>query len=101
MRTLALITALAATSAEAQCRIQTAGSNCVRVPDSQLTVRAFNPGDVLPRGEYHMLMNAPYYGLPRAQDGWVYFRVDRDIMRVHLTTMEILEVVTDDANRNF
>lgn len=101
VRWLALLPCLLATTAEAQCRIQTSGSNCVRVPDSQITPRAYNAGDILPRGEFNMLMNSRYYGLPRARDGWVYFRVDRDIMRVDLATMEILEIVTDEASRNF
>ena len=97
--TFAAIT-LTATVTHAQCRIQTAGSNCVVVPPSQVRPPAVNVGDILPRGEFNMLMNARYYGLPRAQDGWVYFRVEEDIVRVQMRTMEVLEIVTNDAARN-
>lgn len=99
MRWLALFL-LSAGMAEAQCRIQTAGTNCVAVPPAQVRPPAVLVGDILPRGQYNMVMNAPYYGLPRAQDGWVYFRVEEDIVRVYLPTMEVLEIVTGDAARN-
>jgi len=99
MRWLALLL-LSATTAQGQCRIQTAGSSCVVVPQSQIAPPAVSQGDILPRGEYNMVMNAPYFGLPRARDGWVYFRVERDIVRVQLRTMEVLEIVTDQAARN-
>ena len=99
MRWLALFL-LAAPPVQAQCRIQTTSSNCVVVPQSQRTPPAVNVGDILPRGQYNMVMNAPYYGLPRARDGWVYFRVERDIVRVQLRSMEVLEIVTNEAARN-
>lgn len=86
--------------AQAQCANQIPGTTCVVVPPSQIRPPPVQPGDILPRGEYNMLMNAPYYGLPRAQDGWVYFRVERDIVRVQLRTMQVLEIVTSDAARN-
>ncbi len=99
MRVLFLI-ALFPTASTAQCLMQMAGTNCVVVPQTQVAPPAAEVGDILPRGQYNMIMNAPYYGLPRAQDGWVYFRVEDDIMRVQLRTMEVLEIVTNDAARN-
>lgn len=99
---LALPLLVLACSAEAQsCRIQTAGSSCIAVPQSDPPPPLLSPGDILPRGEYFMIMNAPHYGLPRAEDGWVYYRVGDDIMRVDRQSLEVLEIVTDMAARNF
>ncbi len=98
---LALALVLCAGGAQAQCRIQTTGSNCVAVPQSQRSVPLVAPGDMLERGEYRMLFGTLRYGLPPPADGWVYFRIGRDIARVQLDTLEVLEIVTDQANRAF
>ncbi len=98
---LSLALILSAGSAAAQCRIQTAGSNCVTVPDAQRATPLVAPGDILDLRQYSMLFGTLRYGLPAPQDGWVYFRVGRDIARVHLETREVLEIVTDQANRAF
>jgi hypothetical protein len=58
-------------------------------------------GQTLERGEYSMLLNSGYYGLPPVQDGWVYMRIGRDVYRVDWLTHEVLEQVTDQAARNF
>ena len=97
---LALVLALAGSAAEAQCRIQTAGSSCVTVPDAQRYTAPYAVGDTLPRGAYNMLFNATYCGLPPAQSGWSYFRVERDVMRVDLATMTVLDVVTSEVARS-
>lgn len=101
MRGLALLLGLlAATGSSAQtCRIQTAGSSCVVVPQAQRYVSPYQPGDTLPRGEFNLLFNATYCGLPPARDGWSYFRVERDVMRVELSTMMVIEIVTGDLAR--
>ena len=98
---LALLASTLATQAPAQCRIQAAGSSCVEVPQSQRAVPLVAPGDVLTPGDYQMLFGTIRYGLPSPRDGWVYFRVGRDIARVHLETLEVLEIVTHQANGAF
>lgn len=77
-----------------------AGAKCL-TPKVNLSKPPFAAGDTLPRGEYQMLMNSGYYGLPALRDGTLYFRVDRYVMRVDPTTMEILEDVTRKMNRAF
>ncbi|QOL79826.1 hypothetical protein [Pseudooceanicola spongiae] len=59
--------------------------------------QAFQPGDVLPY-KYMVLMNTARYGLPNAQDGWVYFDVDGQIYRASLSTREVIDRVTQEAN---
>ena len=88
--------------ASAQCRIAIAGTSCVSVPQP-LTPRP-GPvaiGDTLERGKYSMLMNARYYGLPDARDGWVYIRIEDEIYRVDWRSQEVLERVTDQAGSNW
>jgi len=108
MRAVLIITAclLALPSVSlAQCRMAVAGSNCVTVPQSAQTARNIKGpvevGEILERGEYSMLMNSGYYGLPRVSDGWVYMRIEDDIYRVDWVSHEVLERVTDQANRNW
>ena len=102
-----LLAATLATSlpsiASAQCRIAIAGTACVTVPQSARTPKP-GPvaiGDILERGEYSMLMNVRYYGLPTVSDGWVYMRIEDEIYRVDWKSHEVLERVTDQAARNF
>ncbi|MEL6681296.1 MAG: hypothetical protein AAFQ09_01475 [Pseudomonadota bacterium] len=86
----------------AQCRIAVAGTACVSIP------KPLTPppgpvaiGEVLDRGEYSMLMNAPYYGLPNVSDGWVYMRIEDEIYRVDWRSHKVLERVTHLASRNW
>jgi hypothetical protein len=58
-------------------------------------------GQTLPRGEYSVIINADYYGLPAVADGWVYMRVGKDAFRVDWRTHEVLERVTEQAAANF
>ncbi len=58
-------------------------------------------GSILPKGAFSMLMNATWYGLPPAKDGWVYFRVEDDVYRVDFETREVLERVTSEVGRNW
>ena len=90
-------------TAAAQCRMAVAGANCVTVPQSARTavVDPVEIGDTLERGEYSMLMNSRYYGLPSVSDGWVYMRIEDEIYRVDWRSHEVLEKVTDQANRRW
>ena len=58
-------------------------------------------GAVLPRGAYSIVMNARWYGLPDARDGWVYMRIEDDVYRVDYRTMEVLERVTHKTGANW
>ncbi len=89
-------------SVHAQCRMAVAGTACVTVPQSSTPAPGpVNVGEILERGQYSMLMNAPYYGLPRVSDGWVYMRIEDDIYRVDWRSHKVLERVTHLASRNW
>lgn len=108
-------------SAAAQCSTASTGAGCVRVlPDlpevparpghvveAAMTSSASAPtplvavGDLLPRGEYSIILNADYYGLPPVSDGWVYMRVGQDAYRVDWRSHQVLERVTDRTAANF
>ncbi|MEJ6402245.1 hypothetical protein [Yoonia sp. 2307UL14-13] len=91
----------AATSIAAPgCRNAIAGTVCVAVPQKPRPAPVA-VGDMLERGQYSMLMNARYYGLPSAGDGWVYMQIEREIYRVDWRTHEVLEQVTHKASRNW
>lgn len=74
-------------------------AKCLTAPES--APAAFAAGDVLPRGQYQVLLNSEYYGLPPARsDAW-YFRVDQRVMRVDPGTMTVIEDVTELTNAAF
>ena len=58
-------------------------------------------GEVVPRGEYSIILNADYYGLPPVSDGWVYMRIGQDAYRVDWQSHQVLERVTEEAAANF
>jgi len=98
----AVIAATLPTFASAQCRIAVAGTACVTVPQSSTPKPGpVEVGEVLNRGEYSMLMNARYYGLPTVSDGWVYMRIEDEIYRVDWRSHRVLERVTHKAARNW
>lgn len=120
---LAAMPALFADSAAAACSTARTGATCIRVIDSvpsavpsrpsdmveaaMSSASAASPavgvgvGEVLPRGEYSLILNADYYGLPPVSDGWVYMRVGPDAYRVDWQTHEVLERVTENVAANF
>ena len=104
-KTLIIATCLVAAvpvAATAQCRIAVAGTACVSIPQP-LTPKPgpVEIGQTLERGQYSMLMNARYYGLPAVSDGWVYMRIEDEIYRVDWRSHEVLERVTHLASRNW
>lgn len=106
MRQIFVFAALAALlvpqAASAQCRIAVAGTACVAIaPPAAPKPDPVEIGQTLERGTYSMLMNARYYGLPRAQDGWVYMRIEDEIYRVDWMSHEVLEKVTHLASGNW
>lgn len=104
---LAVFLALIAPGAEAQCRTANTGAGCatarviVTPPAADPGPGPVEIGTILPRGEYTMVMNARWYGLPPARDGWVYFRVEDDVYRVDYATREVLERATEEAGENW
>ena len=118
---LAAMPALFAESAAAACSTARTGATCIRVIDSvpsavpsrssQVVEAAMSSastaspavgvGEVLPRGEYSLILNADYYGLPPVSDGWVYMRIGQDAYRVDWQTHEVLERVTENVAANF
>ena len=92
--------------AVAQCATANTGAGCASARILSVVPRDLPPGpveigDILPRGEYSMVMNARWYGLPPARDGWVYFRVKDDVYRVDFMTREVLERATAEAGANW
>ena len=61
----------------------------------------FEPGDVLPRGQYSMLMNSAYFGLPPAPEGTLYFQVDLKVLLVDRNSYEIIQDVSRDVAATF
>ncbi len=96
-RILALALTLALPTGANACVV---GAKCLTPPEGKIT-HTYKVGDTLPRGQFQMLMNSQYYGLPPARDGSWYFKVDRRVMRVRPDTLEVLEDVTDQTNRAF
>ena len=94
-----ILFSIVASAASAQCRMAAAGA-CHVVP-----VKKAPPpveiGEIIPRGKYSMVMDATWYGLPPAQDGWIYYRIGRDVYRVDYRTMEVLERATEETSRNW
>jgi hypothetical protein len=104
------------------CATARTGATCVRVLDSLAVAVPSRPdhvervaasssssaaspsvqvGDILQRGDYSLILNADYYGLPAVSDGWVYMRVGHDAYRVDWQTHQVLERVTERAAANF
>jgi len=114
---LAAMPALFPSLTQAECRTAQAGARCLlaMAPPSRpadlveagamSNASAPSPlmgvGDVVPRGEYSIILNADYYGLPPVSDGWVYMRVGPDAYRVDWRSHQVLERVTDKAAANF
>jgi hypothetical protein len=119
---LAAMSLLAPVAASAACSTTDSGARCIRVAPTEPEVTALRPqaldemgamssasastplfdvGDVVPRGEYSIILNADYYGLPPVSDGWVYMRVGQDAFRVDWQTHEVLERVTDETAQTF
>ncbi len=103
-------------AASAACSTASTGARCVRVLDvptrpaplaegamtsSSAVSAPVSIGEVLPRGQYSIILNADYYGLPPVSDGWVYMRVGQDAYRVDWRTHQVLERVTERAAANF
>jgi len=100
--TMAVIAASLPTLGIAQCRISAPGTSCIAIPQPLTPPPGpVEIGQVLERGQYSMIMNARYYGLPRVSDGWVYMRIEDEIYRVDWITQTVLERVTDQASRNW
>ena len=108
-------------AASAACSTAEAGARCVRaLPGDGLEVPTrpdhivqaamtsasapsalVNVGVFVPRGEYSIILNADYYGLPPVSEGWVYMRIGPDAYRVDWQSHQVLERVTEQAAANF
>ena len=82
-------------AAYAACTPSNSAARCLTAPEP--AELPFPAGTVLPRGQYQVLLNTEYYGLPPSRDGVWYFRVEGRILRVHNDTMEVVEDVTHMA----
>lgn len=111
---LAAMPALFPALAQAECSTADAGARCIRavappvrpveagaMSNASAPTPLMTVGDVVPRGEYSIILNAEYYGLPAVSDGWVYMRVGSDAYRVDWRSHQVLERVTDKAAANF
>lgn len=112
---LAVTSSLFPVAALAACSTADSGARCIRVlpnpevparPDHVLSSASapstlVDVGQVVPRGEYSIIINADYYGLPAVSDGWVYMRIGQDAYRVDWQSHQVLERVTDRVAANF
>ena len=110
MRFIAFISfAFLASGAQGQCLTANTGAGCAtakiisvpRTPARELGPPPVEIGAILPRGAYSIVLNARWYGLPDARDGWVYYRIEDDVYRVDYRTMEVLERATSEAGANW
>lgn len=96
-----------ATAADAACLMASAGAACQSAPRRATPPAAglgpapVDIGAILPEGQYTMILNSQYYGLPLPKDGWVYFRIEDDVYRVDFETREVLERATREASANW
>ena len=74
------------------------GAKCITIPESQRS-ESYEIGDVLPRGKYQMMINSRYNGLPKPDQGTLYFKVDHRVLRVELNTLMVVEDMTYVAGR--
>ena len=112
--TFATVIGMSAATAQAACLTASSGAVCEtakprvtvvdpatrdygRAPGAQL----FATGDTLPSGEFNVLLNTEYYGLPAVGSDWLYYRVDNRVVKVNRRTMEVLEDVTHLTNAAF
>jgi len=112
--TFAILLGVSAGTAQAACLTASAGAGCetakprvtvvdpatrdyARAPGAQV----FGSGDTLPSGEFNVLLNTEYYGLPAVGSGWLYYRVANRVVKVDRRTMEVLEDVTHLTNSAF
>lgn len=106
LRSIAIIVALTS-QADASCLTANTGAGCHTAPRAATPPTAgLGPapveiGTILPEGEYTMILNSQWYGLPRPKDGWVYFRIVDDVYRVDFATRKVLERATREASANW
>lgn len=89
---LVLIPFLAASPA-APCAT---GAKCLKVPVTE-SAAPYAPGDVIPDGEFNLLLNVTYHGLPPSDGTFLYARTGRHVYRVDARTLAVIEDVTRDA----
>ena len=105
----ALLFALWAGAAQAQCLTASTGAGCatakfIKPPPTKAETLGPPPveiGSYIDRGEYTIILNARWYGLPDARDGWVYYRIEDDVYRVDYRTMQVLERATAETSANW
>ncbi len=108
---LAVSLAAGGAAAAEGCSTASSGAGCVvAAAPTTVSLEASEPdpagplveiGQVLERGQFSMLLNADYYGLPPVRDGWVYLRIGHDVYRVDWRSHEVLERVTHQTASNF
>lgn len=104
MKTLLSATAalcLLAPAAFADCATSATAAKCTAAPaaaSSDDDISELLVGSPLPEGEYQLLLNTEYFGLPPAGKGWMYYRVGNRAYRASPDTLEVLEDVTSMTN---
>jgi len=102
--------------AQAECFAAAAGGSCgtalggVAVSGAEMTVKTvraerttplYGVGDTLPAGQYYMLINREYYGLPPIDGYWRYYRVEGRVLKVHPDTLTVIGDATSLTNAAF
>ncbi|MDU8945373.1 hypothetical protein [Ovoidimarina sediminis] len=65
------------------------GGKCL-TPAASSQSLTYDIGDTLPRGQFNVILNTEYHGLPATDGSFWYFRVDHSILKVDPATMRVL-----------
>ena len=105
------LVALIPAIAQANCATVSIGAGCGMALSSeesgakrvvaQATTPQYQVGDRLPAGQYFMMMNRTYYGLPPIDGYWRYYRVEGRVLKVHPDTLEVIADATSLTNAAF
>ncbi len=86
-----LVLPMVATTANASCRMATAGAKCAAAPTLRPPLPAGTP---LPE-DAKLLLNPDYYGLPPVDGAWRYYVVNNELYRVDSRSLEVIERIRD------
>ncbi|RVV98886.1 hypothetical protein EKE94_08325 [Mesobaculum littorinae] len=104
LRPALVLVAMALANPAGACATASTGAKCASVGDgtglgggagkwlkAPERVVEHDVGGTLPRGEFNVVLNTAYHGLPPATADWLWYSVGYDYLRVDRRTMEILE----------
>ena len=79
----------------------TSGETTAKTLKVEQTTPMYGVGDTLPAGQYYMLLNRSYYGLPPIDGYWRYYRVEGRVLKVQPDTLTVIADATSLTNAAF